>query len=251
MDIFLKNDQSTLIQVISATYLMLISCSFGVDEEGRKCHDPTMPQVLADEEEVVFQEGIPSDPSHIYELLMGAFAEQKRSVVKFLVDGTDALQTGKFPDKFELIEAESLSHDEITLRLSIELINQMNTLESSLCAYQLNILTTPWSEVFKQMDAFIQKIQPFADLIDHVIPYAQSYSPPWREKIEDIAKSQAESLSLILAAFENFDPSSLSNELGEGLLPLIKKSLKLFEEEIIPFLKNASSKPESEEKTDA
>jgi hypothetical protein len=31
-----------------------------------------MPKVLADNEEVVFQEGIPEDPSHIYELLMGA-----------------------------------------------------------------------------------------------------------------------------------------------------------------------------------
>ena len=30
-------------------------------------------------------------PSHIYELLMGAFAEQRRSVVKFIVDGKDAL----------------------------------------------------------------------------------------------------------------------------------------------------------------
>ena len=35
-----------------------------------------MPKVLADKEEVIFQEGIPTDPSQIYQLLMGAFAEQ-------------------------------------------------------------------------------------------------------------------------------------------------------------------------------
>lgn len=196
-----------------------------------------MPKVMADNEEVVFEEGIPEQPSHIYELLMGAFAEQRRSVVKFLVDGNDALQEGEFADTFELIEAESLTHDEITLRLSIELINQMNSLEGSLLAYQANILSTPWSEVFKQMNAFIEKIQPFADLVDHVIPYAQSYSPAWRGKLEDIAKAQAESLSAVLSAFENFDPASLSNELSYNFLPLFKKTLGLFDADIIPFLK--------------
>jgi len=205
-----------------------------------------MPKVLADNEEVVFQEGIPEDPSHIYELLMGAFAEQKRSVVKYLVDGEDALQAAEFPKTFELIEAESLSHDEITLRLSIELINQMNDLENSLTAYSMNILSTPWSEVFKQMDAFVQKIQPFADLIDHVTPYAQSYTPPWKAKIEKIARDQAGCLSNILSSFESFDPASLSNELRNGLLPVFRECLGLFDKEIIPFLKKMSTTQEIE-----
>ena len=201
-----------------------------------------MPKVLADNEEVVFQEGIPKEPSHIYELLIGAFAEQRRSVVKFTVDGKDALQSGVFAKSFELIEAESLSHDEITLRLSIDFINQMNTLGDSITAYQLNILTTPWSEVFKQMDAFIQKIQPFADLIDHVSPYAQSYSPPWRTWLEQIAQDQAVTLANLLAAFENFDPAGLSVELENGFIPLFKKTIKLFDEDIIPYLKTETEK---------
>ena len=198
-----------------------------------------MAKVIADNEEVIFQEGVPNNPSQIYELLMGAFAEQKRSVVKLLVDGTDVLSTGEFPDSFELIEAESLSHDEITLRLSIEFINQMNTLQEGISAYSVNILTTPWSEVFKQMDAFIQKIQPFADLVDHATPYAQSYSPPWKSKIEEIAKEQAASLASLLSAFENFDPAGLSEELDTRFLPLFSKTRSIFSEEIIPFLKKA------------
>ena len=206
-----------------------------------------MPKVMADNEEVVFQEGIPGEPSHIYELLMAAFAEQRRSVVKFVVDGKDSLQTGEFPEKFENIEAESLSHDEISLRLSIDFINQMNTLESSISAYHFNVLTTPWSEVFRQMDAFILKIQPFADLIDHISPYAQSYSPPWKEKLNSIAKSQAESLSVILAAFENNDPARLSNELGNSFLPLLQKTLSLFSKEIIPFLKESTEQMDNKE----
>ena len=210
-----------------------------------------MPKVLADNEEVVFQEGIPEDPSHIYELLMGAFAEQKRSVVKYLVDGEDALLAAEFPKTFELIEAESLSHDEITLRLSIELINQMNGLENSLSAYCVNVLSTPWSEVFKQMDAFVQKIQPFADLIDHVTPYAQSYAPPWKSKIEKIAREQAECLSKILTSFESFDPASLSNELKNSLLPVFRECLGLFDKEIIPFLKEKSMTQETEDTSNA
>jgi hypothetical protein len=196
-----------------------------------------MPKVLADNEEVVFQQGVPENPAQIYELLMQAFAEQRRSVIKFVVDGNDALQTGEFADSFELISAESLLHDEIILRLSIDLINQMSTLSQSLSAYQANILTTPWSDVFKQMDAFIQKIQPFADLIDHVMPYAQTYSPPWAGKMKEIATKQATSLSTILAAFENFDPASLSNELKTGFIVIFIDTIKLFETDVIPFLK--------------
>ena len=205
-----------------------------------------MPKVLADNEEVVFQEGIPEDPSHIYELLMGAFAEQRRSIVKYLVDGEDALQATEFPKTFNLIEAESLPHEEITLRLSIELINQMNGLENSLSAYSVNVLSTPWSEVFKQMDAFIQKIQPFADLIDHVSPYAHSYNPPWKTNIEKIAQDQANSLAAILSAFENFDPASLSIVLENGLLPVFRKCLSLFDQEIIPFLKELTAIAQTE-----
>ena len=201
-----------------------------------------MPKVLADNEEVVFEEGMPEQPSLIYELLMGAFAEQRRSLVKFLVDGKDALQTGEFPDAFEIIEAQSLTHDEVTFRLSIDFINQMSSLQAEISAYQANVLVTPWSEVFKQMDTFIQKIQPFADLIDHVSPYAQAYSPPWKESLESITQLQADGLSEILLAFENFDPAGLSDALSNQFLPLLGKTLKLFSEEIIPYLKAETEK---------
>ena len=40
---------------------------------------------------------IPVDPSNVYELLMGALSEQGRAVVKFVVDGEDALVAGTFP----------------------------------------------------------------------------------------------------------------------------------------------------------
>jgi len=210
-----------------------------------------MPKVMADNEEVNFQEGIPESPLHIYELLMGAFAEQKRSVIKFKVDGEDCLQSGKFPEHFELIEAESLSHDEITLRLSIELLNSMSNLGSEIDAYQVNILSIPWTEVFKQMDQFISKIQPFADLIDHVLPYAQSYSPSWKNELEEIAKRQGSVLDQLLKAFERSDPAGLSNELIIRFLPLHRDTCKLFTNEVIPSLKKAIGNEDSIEAKDA
>ena len=51
-----------------------------------------MPTVWADNEEVQFTEDIPKEPSNVYELLMGALSEQGRAVVKFVVDGEDALE---------------------------------------------------------------------------------------------------------------------------------------------------------------
>jgi len=198
-----------------------------------------MPQVLADNEEVNFQEGIPEKPIHIYELLMGAFAEQKRSVVKFSVDGVDCMQSGNFPESFECIKAESLSHDEITLRLSIELLNSVSNLKEDIQAYQANILITSWSVVFKQMDQFISKIQPFADLMDHVLPYAQAYCPHWRSSFEESVQEQASILERILRSFQDHDPAGLSNELELRFLPLYQKVTTLFTKQIIPDLQKS------------
>ena len=43
-----------------------------------------MPSVWADNEEVVFGEGVPSDPAQVYNLLMEALSEQSRVGSKFL-----------------------------------------------------------------------------------------------------------------------------------------------------------------------
>jgi len=195
---------------------------------------------MADKEEVIFQEGVPESPSQIYQLLMQAYSEQRRSVVKFFVDEVDCMSGGNFPDSFKLIEAESLSHDEITLRISIQLLNQMSQLAEHLSAYQANILSNAWSDVIKQMDDFISKIQPFADLIDNVLPYAESYSPPWKNSFENIAKEQAKILEAVLFSFESSNPAGLSDHLQIEFLPLLERTKSLFAKEIIPFLKNAS-----------
>ena len=196
-----------------------------------------MPSVWADNEEVTFTDDIPVDPSNVYELLMGALSEQGRAVVKFVVDGEDALLSGTFPQSYEKIEAFSLSHNELTFRLVIEAQNHMSDTGMQLQAYAQNILTISWSEVFKRMEEFIQKIQPLADLIDNLGPYASTYSPPWKSSFEKIAKDQSESLGEILSAFEKGSPAALSDELQERFLPIFDRSKKLFETDIIPFLK--------------
>ena len=71
--------------------------------------------VTADGEDVVFDGEIPTDPSHVYDLLMGALSENGRAIVQFIVDGVDAVQSGEFPVTYEKIEVSSLSHDELTL----------------------------------------------------------------------------------------------------------------------------------------
>lgn len=196
-----------------------------------------MPTVWADNEEVTFTEDTPKEPSNVYELLMGALSEQGRAVVKFIVDGEDALEKGAFPDEYEKIEAFSLTHDELTLRLVIEALNHMSDTGMQLQAYAQNVLNIAWSEVFKRMDEFIQKIQPFADLIDNLGPYVSTYSPPWSEAFEKLALEQSECLGGILSAFEQGSPARLSDELCEGFLPIFNKSRKLFDSDVIPFLK--------------
>jgi hypothetical protein len=193
-------------------------------------------KVIADGEEVIFEGDVPLEPSRVYELLMGALSEQGRVVVQFVVDGVDSLEGGSFPDVYEKIEAFSLSHDELTLRLILESMKHLGQTEEQFQAYVRNILSVPWSEVFRQMDQLISRVQPFADLLDNLGPYAQTYDPPWRESLEAVAKEQSESLNEILTSFEQGNPALLSDELSVRFLPVFKRTRKLFVEEVVPFL---------------
>ena len=195
-----------------------------------------MSVVIADGEEVVFDGDVPTDPNHVYELLMGALSENGRAVVKFIVDGVDTVESGDTPSTYDKIEVISLSHDELTLRLIIESMNHLSTAEKEFEAYIRNILSVAWSDVFQRMNEFITKVQPFADLLDNLSPYAQTYNPPWKESLEKITREQAESLGVILTSFQQGNPSSLSDELSINFLPVFKRARKLFSENIIPFL---------------
>ena len=125
-----------------------------------------MSEVYVDGEKVTFEGDFPENPSQVYELLMSALSEQGRAVTGFTADGVDLLaQNQDIPETFERIEADSLSHRELTLRVTNEFLTQMKPLAGELRAYAINVLTIGWSEVFRRMEEFIAKIKPFAALV--------------------------------------------------------------------------------------
>jgi len=195
-----------------------------------------MKKVVVDGEEVIFEGDVPSETSRIYQLLMEALSEQARVIYSIEVDGEPA--TGDtFPETYNEINVVSMSHDELTMKLSIQSLNQLSQTGKTIDAYMKNILTLPWSEVFKRMSEFIDKIQPFAELLDSISPYVDAYSPPWGKDLKKIAEDQAESLEKILQSFEQGNPALLSDELANGFIPVFNRSNKIFEDKVIPYLK--------------
>jgi hypothetical protein len=196
-----------------------------------------MKSVVVDGEEVKFEGDVPADPSQMYGLLMDALSEQSRVIVSFVVDGKDTLKGEEIPSAYDKIEATSLTHDELTFRLTLDSMNKLSETEGQLEAYVKNILSIAWSEVFTRMDEFISKIQPFAELLDNLGPYVDAYTPPWGDEMKVVAAEQTECLGNILASFEQSNPARLSDELSIRFLPVFKKTRKLFAETIIPYLK--------------
>ena len=195
-----------------------------------------MSQVIVDGEDVIFEGDIPNETAHVYQLLMEALSEQARVIYTIEVDGQTPAGS-ELPETFEKIVITSMSHDELTMKLSIQSINQMSDTGKIMEAYMKNILTLPWSEVFKRMNEFIEKIEPFAELLDSIGPYVTAYDPPWGGALQDIAQEQSDTLENILKSFEQGNPAKLSDEIDYGLLPVFKRSRKLFKDEIIPYLK--------------
>ena len=193
-----------------------------------------MSEVYVDGEKVTFEGDFPENPSQVYELLMSALSEQGRAVTGFTADGVDLLaQNQDIPETFERIEADSLSHRELTLRVTNEFLTQMNPLAGELRAYAINVLTIGWSEVFRRMEEFIAKIKPFADLLDNLGPYAKTYSPPWSEELEKLATEQSTCLEAILGAFEAGNASGLSDEIALNFAPLFDRCQKFLAEKVV------------------
>ena len=55
--------------------------------------------------------------------------------------------------------------------------------------------------------------------------------------LKKIAEDQAESLEKILQSFEQGNPALLSDELANGFIPVFNRSNKIFEDKVIPYLK--------------
>ena len=71
------------------------------------------------------------------------------------------------------------------------------------------------------------------------------------DRFTETAQNQANCLNLLLNAFEIRNPAGLSQVLGSDLIPLVESCRALFDQEIIPYLKNSVKKRNPEWSYDA
>ena len=141
------------------------------------------------------------------------------------------------PETFEKIEASTLTHAEITLQLIERVENETLSLSDELEAYSRKILLLGWTEIFQRMDEFIGKIQPIADLLDNLGPFAQTYEPPWRDAFADLQRKQGIALERALACFQVGDSAGLSDVVAGPFHTVLADFRKLSDEEMKPHLR--------------
>ncbi|MFP6899814.1 MAG: hypothetical protein VCA36_02655 [Opitutales bacterium] len=198
-----------------------------------------MVEVSVDGEEVIFEGDTPQEVMQVFDLLMGAMSERGRAVVSFLVDGVDLMTRAEedpIPTSFDRIEAFTLTHVELTLQLIERVEEETQTLDDELGAYSRKILFLGWTEIFQRMDEFVSKIQPIADLVDNLGPFAQTYDPPWRSAFEMVRQKQADALEEVLACFRAGDSAGLSDAVAGSFCSMLSEFRKLSTKEMKPNL---------------
>mgnify|MGYP001303224337 CR=1 FL=1 len=204
-----------------------------------------MVEVSVDGEEVIFEGDPPQEVGQVFDLLMGAMSERGRVLVSFLVDGVDLMARSDedpVPTSFDKIEAFTLTHVELTLKLIERVEEETQSLDDELVAYSRKILFLGWSEIFSRMDEFVNKIQPVADLVDNLGPFAQTYDPPWRSAFENVRQKQADALEEVLACFRASDSAGLSDAVAGSFCSMLSEFRKLSAEEIKPDLRKEMKK---------
>jgi len=199
-----------------------------------------MAEVSVDGEEVVFEGEAPQEAGQVFDLLLGAMSERGRALVSFMVDGKDLMflaENDPPPSSFQKIEAFTLTHVELTLRLLERVEEETESLEEELLAYSRKVLFLGWSEIFNRMDEFVGKIQPIADLVDNLEPFSKTYDPPWRGSFEVLQGQQSEALERVLTCFKAGDSAGLSDAIASSFLPMLAEFRKLSRKKMQPQLR--------------
>ena len=199
-----------------------------------------MAEVSVDGEEVVFEGEAPQEVGQVFDLLLGAMSERGRALVSFMVDGKDLMflaENDPPPSSFQKIEAFTLTHVELTLRLLERMEEETESLEEELLAYSRKVLFLGWSEIFNRMDEFVGKIQPLADLVDNLEPFSKTYDPPWRGPFEALQGQQSEALERVLTCFKAGDSAGLSDAVASSFLPMLAEFRKLSRKKMQPQLR--------------
>ena len=199
-----------------------------------------MAEVSVDGEEVVFEGEAPQEAGQVFDLLLGAMSERGRALVSFMVDGKDLMflaENDPPPSSFQKIEAFTLTHVELTLRLLERVEEETESLEEELLAYSRKVLFLGWSEIFNRMDEFVGKIQPIADLVDNLEPFSKTYDPPWRGSFAVLQGQQSEALERVLTCFKAGDSAGLSDAIASSFLPMLAEFRKLSRKKMQPQLR--------------
>lgn len=186
-----------------------------------------MPEIIVDNEPVDFNGPIPEDPKVIYDLLFEALANDRKSVIEYIVDGKNVLEDAEqnFPSQFETIHATSITHAKLTLRLINSTLDLCQNTVAELDSYSRRVLINSWSIVFEKMDEFINKVNPLVQLMDGLQPYASSYQPSWQKEFESIQESNKIAFESVLSGFQRGDTACLSEAIFDKLIPVVEKSI--------------------------
>jgi len=183
--------------------------------------------VYYDGEEVAFEGKAPESLNSLLEILRTNAMTQRRALVSFKVDGTEAIdeQIDLSGNDYQKVEAQTAAQAELFVGAIDRVVAQLGDPDEQINDILNVLLTEEWAVGFNKLNDFLQALSSYFELLANISFYGQSANRPWVVDFLNDTKRLERSFQNILKYCETQDVTALCSELSENFQPVYVENL--------------------------